>query len=109
MIKSTMGYNQRQLAILGVAKDWGDAVGFVAGSLSEVLPTWGLLSIGAALNFLGYGFLWLIVSQRLPAFPLWVVSSNFNQVSSDHQVFFWIWYTDRLALSLFLSGLEFHC
>ncbi|PQM36650.1 protein NUCLEAR FUSION DEFECTIVE 4-like [Prunus yedoensis var. nudiflora] len=73
VIKSTMGYNQRQLAILGVAKDWGDAVGFVAGSLSEVLPTWGLLSIGAALNFLGYGFLWLIVSQRLPAFPLWVL------------------------------------
>ncbi|KAM1788638.1 protein NUCLEAR FUSION DEFECTIVE 4-like [Malus sylvestris] len=73
VIKSTMGYSQRQLAILGVAKDLGDSVGFVAGSLSEILPTWGLLVIGAAFNFVGYGLLWLIVSQTLPAFPLWVL------------------------------------
>lgn len=74
MIKSTMGYNQRQIAILGVAKDWGDAIGFVAGSLCDVLPTWGLLLIGAVQNFLGYGLLWLIVTQKLPNMPLWVVS-----------------------------------
>ncbi|XP_015882179.3 protein NUCLEAR FUSION DEFECTIVE 4 [Ziziphus jujuba] len=73
VIKSTMGYNQRQIAILGVAKDWGDAIGFVAGSLCDVLPTWGLLLIGAVQNFLGYGLLWLIVTQKLPNMPLWVL------------------------------------
>lgn len=76
VIKKTMGYNQRQLAILGVAKDLGDSVGFVAGSLSEVLPTWVLLLIGVVQNFVGYGLLWLIVTHRLPAMPLWVVSFN---------------------------------
>lgn len=75
VIKSAMGYNQKQLAILGVAKDLGDAVGFVAGSLCEVLPAWGLLFIGVVQNFLGYGLLWLIVTQKLPNMPLWVVSS----------------------------------
>ncbi|KAL6182637.1 hypothetical protein ACLB2K_044052 [Fragaria x ananassa] len=73
VIKSTMGYTQRELAILGVAKDWGDAIGFVAGYLSEILPSWGLLVIGAVLNFLGYGLLWLIVSQKIAALPLWVL------------------------------------
>lgn len=73
VIKSTMGYSQRQVAILGVAKDLGDAIGFVAGYLSEILPSWGLFAIGAVLNFLGYGLLWLIVSQKIPALPLWVL------------------------------------
>ncbi|KAL6181788.1 hypothetical protein ACLB2K_048437 [Fragaria x ananassa] len=73
VIKSTMGYTQRQLAILGVAKDLGDAIGFVAGYLSEILPSWWLLVIGAVLNFLGYGLLWLIVSQKIAALPLWVL------------------------------------
>ena len=75
MIKSTMGYNQKQIAILGVAKDLGACLGFVAGSLSDVLPSWGLLLIGAVHNFVGYGLLWLLVTQRLPTLPLWVVSS----------------------------------
>ncbi|KVI06190.1 Major facilitator superfamily domain, general substrate transporter [Cynara cardunculus var. scolymus] len=46
VIKSTMGYNQRQIAMLGVAKDIGDAIGFVAGSLCEVAPIWVVLFIG---------------------------------------------------------------
>ncbi|PON77284.1 Major facilitator [Parasponia andersonii] len=73
VIKSTMGYNQKQLAILGVVKDLGACLGFVAGSLSEVLPSWGLLLSGAVQNFIGYGLLWLIVTQRLPTLPLWVL------------------------------------
>lgn len=80
VIKSTMGYNQRQIAILGVAKDWGDAIGLVAGYLCEVLPTWGILLIGAVQNFLGYGLLWLIVTQKLPNMPLWVVSFDCKAV-----------------------------
>ncbi|KAM6594675.1 hypothetical protein CsatA_002378 [Cannabis sativa] len=73
MIKSIMGYNQRQLSLLGVVKTLGGSVGFVAGSLSEVLPIWGLLLIGALQNFVGYGLLWYIVHQRLSGVPLWVL------------------------------------
>lgn len=75
VIKSEMGYNQRQIAILGVAKDLGDSIGFIAGSLCEILPIWAVLSIGVVQNFVGYGLLWLIVSGKLPNLPLWVVSS----------------------------------
>lgn len=74
VIKSAMGYTQREVAILGVAKDLGDAIGFVAGWLCEVLPIWALLAIGVVQNFLGYGLLWLIVIGVLPSLPLWVVS-----------------------------------
>ncbi|KAK9278506.1 hypothetical protein L1049_028073 [Liquidambar formosana] len=73
VIKSAMGYNQRQVAMLGVAKDLGDSVGFIAGSLCDILPIWGLLLIGAVQNFVGYGLVWMIVTNRLPTLPLWVL------------------------------------
>ncbi|XP_057983645.1 protein NUCLEAR FUSION DEFECTIVE 4-like [Malania oleifera] len=73
VIKSSLGYNQRQIARLGVAKDLGDSVGFLAGSLCEVLPLWGALLVGALQNFVGYGWVWLIVTGRAPALPLWAM------------------------------------
>jgi hypothetical protein len=73
VIKSTMGYNQRQIAMLGVAKDIGDAIGFIAGSLCEVAPIWVVLFIGVAQNFFGYGLVWLTVNHTLPPLPLWVL------------------------------------
>ncbi|KAA8542108.1 hypothetical protein F0562_023260 [Nyssa sinensis] len=73
VIKSTMGYNQRQVAALGVAKDLGDSIGFIAGSLCEILPIWGILSIGVVQNFVGYGLVWLIVTGRLPSLSVWVL------------------------------------
>lgn len=73
VIKSTMGYNQRQIAMLGVAKDVGDAIGFIAGSLCEVVPIWVVLFIGVAQNFFGYGLVWLTVNGTLPHLPLWVL------------------------------------
>jgi hypothetical protein len=57
VMKAALGYNQRQVAALGVAKDLGDCVGFLAGSLSAVLPSWAMLLIGSAQNFLGYSWL----------------------------------------------------
>ncbi|GFP81578.1 hypothetical protein PHJA_000301100 [Phtheirospermum japonicum] len=57
-IKSSLNYNQRQIARLGVAKDLGDCVGFSAGSLSEILPLWGALLVGAIqilLGMVGFG------------------------------------------------------
>ncbi|KAK2661453.1 hypothetical protein Ddye_000027 [Dipteronia dyeriana] len=73
VIKSSLNYNQKQLARLGVAKDLGDSVGFLAGSLSEVLPLWGALLVGALQNFIGYGWVWLIVTGRAPVLPLWAM------------------------------------
>jgi hypothetical protein len=77
VMKAALGYNQCQVAALGVAKDLGDCVGFLAGSLSVVLPSWAMLLIGSAQNFLGYGWLWLIVTRQAPALPLWMVSPSF--------------------------------
>ncbi|CAD5162875.1 unnamed protein product [Musa acuminata subsp. malaccensis] len=73
VIKSSLGYNQRQIAGLGVAKDLGDSVGFLAGTLCEVLPLWAALLIGALQNLIGYGLVWLVVTGRVPALPLWVM------------------------------------
>ncbi|KAH7846400.1 hypothetical protein Vadar_013594 [Vaccinium darrowii] len=73
VIKSSLNYNQKQIARLGVAKDLGDSVGFLAGSLCEFLPLWGALLVGALQNFIGYGLVWLIVTGRVPALPLWAM------------------------------------
>lgn len=72
-IKSSLNYNQKQVARLGVAKDLGDSVGFLAGSLCEYLPLWAALLVGAFQNLIGYGWVWLIVSGRAPVLPLWAV------------------------------------
>ncbi|KAG0453671.1 hypothetical protein HPP92_024975 [Vanilla planifolia] len=73
VIKSSMNYNQRQIATLGVAKDLGDSVGFLAGTLCEILPLWAALLIGALQNLVGYGWVWLIVTGRTPRLPLWAM------------------------------------
>ncbi|KAL9277830.1 hypothetical protein ACSQ67_024955 [Phaseolus vulgaris] len=73
VIKSSLGYNQKQLAMLGVAKDLGDAVGFMTGLLCELLPIWGALLVGAALNLIGYGWVWLVVTAQVPVLPLWAM------------------------------------
>ncbi|KAB5516233.1 hypothetical protein DKX38_026881 [Salix brachista] len=65
VIKSSLNYNQRQLASLGVANDLGDSVGFLAGSLSEILPFWGALLVGALQNLAGHGGVWLVVTAEL--------------------------------------------
>ncbi|WOH05000.1 hypothetical protein DCAR_0624412 [Daucus carota subsp. sativus] len=72
-IKSSLNYNQKQVARLGVAKDLGDSVGFLAGSLCEILPMWAALLVGAAQNFIGYGLVWLVVTGRAPVLPLWAM------------------------------------
>ncbi|TVU14058.1 hypothetical protein EJB05_37504, partial [Eragrostis curvula] len=72
VIKASLRYNQRQVAALSVAKNLGDCVGFLAGWVSAMLPAWGLLLIAAAQNFIGYGWLWLVVTKHTPALPLWM-------------------------------------
>lgn len=75
VIKTSLNYNQKQIARLGVAKDLGDSVGFLAATLSEILPLWAALLVGAVQNFIGYGWVWLIVTGRTTPLPLWAVSS----------------------------------
>nr|AAB07879.1 similar to a E. coli hypothetical protein F402 encoded by GenBank Accession Number S47768 [Arabidopsis thaliana] len=73
VIKSSLNYNQKQLSRLGVAKDLGDSVGFLAGTLSEILPLWAALLVGSVQNLVGYGWVWLIVTGRAPILPLWAM------------------------------------
>lgn len=73
VIKSSLGYNQRQIATLGIAKDLGDSIGFLAGTLSEIFPLWAALLIGSFQNLIGYGWVWLIVTGRVPVLPLWAM------------------------------------
>ncbi|XP_010496426.1 PREDICTED: protein NUCLEAR FUSION DEFECTIVE 4 [Camelina sativa] len=73
VIKSSLNYNQKQLSRLGVAKDLGDSVGFIAASLSEFLPLWAALLVGSLQNLVGYGWVWLIVTGRAPLLPLWAM------------------------------------
>ena len=98
VIKAALGYNQRQVAGLGVAKDLGDSVGFLAGTLCALLPLWAALLVGAAQNLLGYGWVWLAVTRRVPVPPLWAVRSQ----SSDHSSFFFHFPPSRLRCSRFI-------
>lgn len=84
VIKASLGYNQRQVAGLGVAKDLGDSVGFLAGTLCAVLPLWAALLVGAAQNLVGYGWVWLAVTHRVPVPPLWAVRSPRHASSFSH-------------------------
>ena len=74
-LKSVMGYNQQQLTMLGVANDIGENVGILPGIASNKLPPWAVLATGACACFLGYGVLWLAVSQTVQNLPYIVVSS----------------------------------
>ncbi|XP_022992826.1 protein NUCLEAR FUSION DEFECTIVE 4-like [Cucurbita maxima] len=73
VIKTNLSYSQRQIARLGVAKDLGDSVGTLAGTLLEILPFWATMLVGAISNFVGYGWIWLIVIGRAPVLPLWAM------------------------------------
>ncbi|XP_074294341.1 protein NUCLEAR FUSION DEFECTIVE 4-like [Silene latifolia] len=73
VIKTNLNYNQRQVARLGVAKDLGDSVGFLTGYVCEVLPLWAALFVGALMNLIGHGWVWLCITGRAPPLPLWAM------------------------------------
>ncbi|CAO2163827.1 unnamed protein product [Urochloa humidicola] len=72
-LKSVLGYDQRQVAMLGVANDVGENFGVVAGVLCNSLPPWFVLLVGAAFCFLGFGTLWLAVSGTVLGMPYWLL------------------------------------
>ncbi|KAJ7517569.1 hypothetical protein O6H91_21G029700 [Diphasiastrum complanatum] len=70
-LKSELHYSQVQLNNLGVAKDFGENVGLVAGYFSNKFPAWALLGVASSESFVGYGVLWLVASERIGPPPYW--------------------------------------
>ncbi|KAL1218414.1 Protein NUCLEAR FUSION DEFECTIVE 4 [Cardamine amara subsp. amara] len=83
-LKSVLGYNQQQLTMLGVANDVGESVALLPGYACSKLQPWMVLFVGACACFLGYGLIWLSVTQTLPGLPFWllwialIVATNSN-------------------------------
>jgi len=69
--KARLGYDQRQVAALGVAKEPRRLPG---PPRRRALGREAGVGAGAAQNSLGYGWLWLIVDGRAPALPISMVS-----------------------------------
>ncbi|KAK6135511.1 hypothetical protein DH2020_030764 [Rehmannia glutinosa] len=72
-LKSVLGFNQRQLTLLGVANDIGENVGLLPGLVCNKFPPWVVLLVGAFACFFGYGLLWLALSQTVLSLPYWVL------------------------------------
>ncbi|KAK4272827.1 hypothetical protein QN277_021330 [Acacia crassicarpa] len=70
-IKTSLGYDQTTLNLLGFFKDLGANVGVVSGLINEITPTWVILSIGAVMNFYGYFMIWLAVTGRIAKPQVW--------------------------------------
>ncbi|KAK1426269.1 hypothetical protein QVD17_14939 [Tagetes erecta] len=70
-IKTTLGYDQTTLNLIGFFKDIGSSIGVLSGLMAEVTPIWCLLLIGAIVNFTGYFMIWLTVTNRIPEPRVW--------------------------------------
>ncbi|OIT26837.1 PREDICTED: protein NUCLEAR FUSION DEFECTIVE 4-like [Nicotiana attenuata] len=71
VIKSTLGYDQSTLNLLGTCKDLGANVGVLSGLLAEVMPTWFVLLVGSVMNFAGYFLIWLAVTKKIATPKVW--------------------------------------
>ncbi|CAH8356256.1 unnamed protein product [Eruca vesicaria subsp. sativa] len=72
-LKSVLGFNQQQITILGVACDLGENFGLLPGYASNKLAPWAMLLLGVSSCFLGYGVLWLSVSQIVHGLSFWLL------------------------------------
>ncbi|CAL5345301.1 unnamed protein product [Camellia sinensis] len=72
-LKSALGFCQQQLTMLGVANDIGENVGILPGIACNKFSPCIVLLIGAFASFLGYGVLWLAVSQTVQSLPYWLL------------------------------------
>ncbi|KAF9594217.1 hypothetical protein IFM89_028874 [Coptis chinensis] len=70
-IKQTLGYTQTTLNLLGFFKDLGSNIGVFSGLIAEVTPTWFVLLVGAATNFVGYFMIWLAVTGKIAKPKVW--------------------------------------
>lgn len=70
-IKTSLGYDQSTLNLIGSFKDIGATVGIFAGLIAEITPAWVLLLIGAAMNFGGYFMTWLATAHKIATPKVW--------------------------------------
>ncbi|XP_020212347.1 protein NUCLEAR FUSION DEFECTIVE 4 [Cajanus cajan] len=70
-VKTSLGYDQSTLNLLGFFKDLGANVGVISGLVNEITPPWVVLSIGVIMNFFGYFMIWLAVSGRIAKPQVW--------------------------------------
>ncbi|VAI92717.1 unnamed protein product [Triticum turgidum subsp. durum] len=73
-LRSVLGYNQQTLNTLGFFKDLGTNVGVVSGLVQQVAPTWAVLLIGAGMNLAGYLMVYLALTERTAAPPVWLAA-----------------------------------
>ncbi|TXG73780.1 hypothetical protein EZV62_002359 [Acer yangbiense] len=70
-IKSSLGYDQQTLNLMGFFKDLGANFGVPSGLIAEVTPTWFVLLVGSAMNFTGYFMIWLAVTGKIAKPKVW--------------------------------------
>ncbi|CAL5093611.1 unnamed protein product [Urochloa decumbens] len=73
VLRSKLGYNQETLNKLSFFKDLGTNVGVISGLVQQVAPTWAVLLIGAAMNLAGYLMIYLALTGRTAAPPVWLM------------------------------------
>uniref|UniRef100_A0A2N9IXW1 Uncharacterized protein n=1 Tax=Fagus sylvatica TaxID=28930 RepID=A0A2N9IXW1_FAGSY len=66
-----LDYNDAAINLVGFYKDVGANVAIFAGLIAEVIPTWLVLFIGAAMNFGGYFMIWLAVTGKISKPAVW--------------------------------------
>ncbi|CAM6104150.1 unnamed protein product [Calypogeia fissa] len=74
LLKSVMHLNQVQLNNIGVAKDFGDNVGLLSGFVINLVPPWTVLLIGVSFGIIGYGTLYLVLTQQIAPLPYWLMA-----------------------------------
>ncbi|PIA60769.1 hypothetical protein AQUCO_00300350v1 [Aquilegia coerulea] len=70
-IKKSLKYDQKTLNLLGFSKDLGAVMGVFSGLMAEITPTWFVLLVGAAMNFLGYFLTWRSVTYGMVKPQIW--------------------------------------
>uniref|UniRef100_A0A5B7BQ03 Uncharacterized protein n=1 Tax=Davidia involucrata TaxID=16924 RepID=A0A5B7BQ03_DAVIN len=72
-IKSSLGYDQTTLNLVGFFKDLGANVGVISGLINEITPPWVVLFMGSMMNFFGYFMIWLAVTGRTAKPHVWQI------------------------------------
>ncbi|CAI9783154.1 unnamed protein product [Fraxinus pennsylvanica] len=70
-IKSSLGYDQTTLNLIGFFKDVGGNIGIMSGLINEITPPWVVLSFGVIMNFFGYFMIWLAITGRTAKPHVW--------------------------------------
>lgn len=76
VLKTVMNYDQFQLLNLAAAKETGKGFGVLAGFASFLVPIWVMLSLSIVESVVGFGFLWLVVSERISPPPYKLVRQS---------------------------------